>query len=205
MKMSLSNNGLNLIKQFEGCRLTAYKAVKTEQYWTIGWGHYGPDVKEGQKITQAEADNLFKKDLKIYENYVNQLELALNQNQFDALVSFCYNCGVGNLRKLVKNRSLLQIGETMLLYNKSGGVVLAGLVRRRKAEYELFNTPIGQLQLVKKYRVTAYALNVRAGIGTKYKILRVLQQNQIVNVERTSNGWGYIGDGWISLKYAKQL
>lgn len=144
MSRKISEAGLKLIKSFEGCRLTAYKAVPTETYWTIGWGHYGPDVKQGMTITQAQADAMLVKDLAKYEAFVNnhiyvpQTDL-LNQNQFDALVSFCYNCGPGNLQSLCRGRNLAQIGENIIKYDKAAGKVLAGLTRRRKAEQELFN------------------------------------------------------------------
>lgn len=96
--MKLGENGKKLIKSFEGCRLTgcrltAYKPVPTEKYWTIGWGHYGANIHKGQVITQKQADALFDKDIQVYVNHVNALGMKLNQNQFDALVSFCYNCG----------------------------------------------------------------------------------------------------------------
>jgi len=135
----ISTAGLALIKSFEGCRLTAYKPVPTETYWTIGWGHYGPDVTQGMTITQAQADAMFLNDLVRYEKPVNDLSLQLNQNQFDALVSFCYNCGAGNLRKLCLGRTIEQIAASLPDYNKSSGTVLAGLVRRRAAELALFN------------------------------------------------------------------
>lgn len=144
MSRKISEAGLKLIKSFEGCRLTAYKAVPTETYWTIGWGHYGPDVKQGMTITQAQADAMLVKDLAKYEAYVNnhiyvpQTDL-LNQNQFDALVSFCYNCGPGNLQSLCRGRTLAQIADNIIKYDKAAGKVLAGLTRRRKAEQELFN------------------------------------------------------------------
>jgi GH24 family phage-related lysozyme (muramidase) len=149
--MKLGEAGKELIKSFEGCRLTAYKAVPTEKYWTIGYGHYGPDVKPGMRITQAQADALFDQDIQKYVKYVNGLGLRLNQNQFDALVSFCYNCGPGNLRKLCNGKSLAQIAKDMLLYNKSGGKVLNGLIRRRKAEYELFVKPVEEELTVSQY------------------------------------------------------
>lgn len=139
MSRKISQTGIALIKSFEGCRLTAYKPVATEQYWTIGWGHYGPDVEQGQTITQEQADAMFLKDIVRYENPVNDLSLQLNQNQFDALVSFCYNCGAGNLRKLCLGRTAEQIAASIPQYNKGGGNVLAGLVRRRAAEVALFN------------------------------------------------------------------
>lgn len=139
--------GLALIQRFEGCRLTAYKPVSTEVCWTIGWGHYGPDVKEGQVITQAEADALLVRDCQSAADAVDAstnvpLTKQLNSNQRDALISFTYNCGSGCLRTLCKNRSLFQIREAMALYNKSGGKVLAGLTRRRAAEQALWDTPV---------------------------------------------------------------
>lgn len=141
--MQTSQNGIDLIKRFEGCRLTAYKPVAAEKYYTIGYGHYGSDVKKGQTITQAQAEALLKNDLVRYENYVKQyVKFGMNQNQFDALVSFCYNCGAGSLQTLVRNRQPATVAEKMLLYNKgAGGVVLAGLTKRRQAERELFLTP----------------------------------------------------------------
>lgn len=139
--MKTSINGINLIKQFEGCHLTAYKCPTG--VWTIGYGHTS-GVKQGQKITQEQADSYLASDLEKYEKYVNttagELGFNLNQNQFDALVSFTYNCGAGNLNTLVRGRTLEQIADALLLYKKSGGKVLAGLERRRQAERELFLT-----------------------------------------------------------------
>lgn len=136
--MLTSKTGLDLIKRFEGVRLTAYKPVPTEKFWTIGYGHYGSNVKQGMNITQQQAEEYLKKDINKFESAVNRLGLNLNQNQFDALVSFAFNCGQANLRSLVRNRTLSQIADAMLLYNKAGGKVLTGLVTRRKAERELF-------------------------------------------------------------------
>jgi len=133
--MKISNKGIELIKSFEGCSLTAYK--DPVGVYTIGYGHTS-DVTPLMKISLTDAEDLLIKDLRKFEGYVNQLNLNLNQNQFDALVSFTFNCGYSNLKKLVKNRSLIQIGNAILLYNKAGGKVLNGLVRRRKAEHELF-------------------------------------------------------------------
>lgn len=135
-----SQRGVDLITSFEGCELTAY----WDQYgkvWTIGYGHTGSDVYQGLTITQAQAENLLKKDLKVFESYVNSknyVTATINQNQFDALVSFTYNCGPGNLKELCYGKSTSQIANEITLYNKSGGQVLPGLVRRREAEKELF-------------------------------------------------------------------
>ena len=140
--MDISKAGLELIKRYEGLRLTAYKPVPTEKYWTIGYGHYGPDVTQGMTITQAQADAFLKQDCASAVRSVNALNLPLNQNQFDALVSFTYNCGAGNLKTLCKNRTIEEIGEKIILYDKAGGKVLKGLVRRRKEEQELYKSGV---------------------------------------------------------------
>lgn len=149
--MKISQNGIELVKRFEGCCLTAYKPVAAEKYWTIGWGHYGPDVRQGQTITQAQADALLKQDLVRYEDSVQRyVTFDMNQNQFDALVSFCYNCGAGSLQTLVRNRTPETIAQKMLAYNKgAGGVVLPGLTKRRQAERELFLRPVAAVKAEK--------------------------------------------------------
>lgn len=138
--MNISKEGLNLIKEFEGLRLKAYKAVPSEPYYTIGYGHYGRDVKEGMEITEEQADRYLKMDLASAERAVRSIDQYkdMSQGQYDALVSFTYNCGAGNLKKLTNGRSLDVIGKKITLYNKAGGRVLKGLVRRREAEKKLF-------------------------------------------------------------------
>lgn len=136
--MKTSKNGLELIKHFEGCRLTAYKPVQTEKYYTIGYGHYSADIKPNQKITQKEADKLLQQDLERFEKAVESMHYDLSQNEFDALVSFTYNCGEANLKRLTENRNKYQIADGLLLYNKAGGKYMAGLARRRTMERELF-------------------------------------------------------------------
>ena len=139
--MNISEVGKNLIKSFEGCMLTAYKPVQTEQYYTIGWGHYGPDVYAGMSITQSQADALFDKDIVKYVNAVNSASLGFtpNQNQFDALCSFCYNLGTGIMADFI-GLSAAQVANEIPRYVYGGGVVLPGLVRRRNMEVELFNS-----------------------------------------------------------------
>lgn len=143
--MKTSQKGIDLIKSFEGCKLTAYQ--DTVHVWTIGYGHTG-GVKSGQKITKAQAEDFLKADLAKFEKAVNALKMDFNQNQFDALVSFAYNCGTGNLNKLCKGRTNAEIGSKMLLYNKAGGKVLAGLTRRRNAENKLYNAPMKEVDAV---------------------------------------------------------
>jgi GH24 family phage-related lysozyme (muramidase) len=137
--MNISNVGIKLIQDFEGCVLFEYKdAIGVP---TIGWGHTG-GVQPNQRITQAQADDLLRSDLKRFVDAVNNLGLKLNQNQFDALVSFSYNCGQGNLKTLVKDRSLTQIANALPMYCKASGRTLDGLVKRRNAEKALFLKPV---------------------------------------------------------------
>ena len=139
--MKISETGLKLIKQFEGCHLTAYKDPVGIP--TIGYGHT-KGVKLGQKITQAQADEFLKQDVSSAEKAVSKYKYNYNQNQFDALVSFTYNCGAGNLKTITANgtRTLAQISARIPNYNKASGKVLAGLTRRRAAEKALFDTPV---------------------------------------------------------------
>lgn len=143
--MNLSQKGLDLIKRFEGLRLVAYKVVPTEKHYTIGYGHYGQDVKASMRITEERAEELLKQDVSSFVNGVNQcVKVRLNQNQFDALVSFTYNVGIGALIKSTLLEKLNQgdykgASNEFPRWNKSGGRVLNGLVTRRKVEKELFD------------------------------------------------------------------
>ena len=136
--MNISEKGLELIKSFEGCHLTAYKCPAN--VWTIGYGRTN-GVYEGMVITQEQADRFLFEDVQRFVNAVNQYQsrFNFNQNEFDALVSFTYNCGAGSLANVMACCNTKQeIAEECKLYNKGGGVVLPGLVRRRNEEYQLF-------------------------------------------------------------------
>lgn len=141
--MRTSDNGIKLIEQFEGCKLTAYK--DSVGIWTIGYGHTR-GVKGGMTITKSQADSYLKQDVSTAESAVNSYKSIYNfsQNQFDALVSFTFNCGSGNLKTLLQNgsRSLVEVGQKIPLYSKAGGRTLAGLARRRAAEQALFNKTV---------------------------------------------------------------
>ena len=152
MALKTSKVGLDLIKSFEGCQLKAYRCPAG--VWTIGWGTTEPvngvRPHEGMRITQAQADSLLVEHLQAYENAVNRLGAELNQNQFDALVSFCYNLGTGifkgSLLNAIKAKQWSSVAAQMLLYNKAriNGklTVLKGLERRRQAESALFLKPV---------------------------------------------------------------
>lgn len=139
--MKTSPKGIALIKEFEGLRLKAYQCPGG--VWTIGYGHTA-GVKPGMLISKAQAEEYLKADLIAFERYLNGLGLALNQNQFDALVSFIYNVGTGNfssstlLRKVRANPQDNSIMDEFLRWVYSKGRVLPGLQRRRLAEMKLY-------------------------------------------------------------------
>lgn len=140
--IKISQNGLNLIKEFEGCRLTAYKPVPWEKMYTIGWGHYG--VTAGTTWTQAQADSQLEIDLN--NKYAPMVDAytkgKANQNEFDALVSLAYNCGNVFVADGWAPFSHAYVAGMIPKYRNAGGQVLQGLVRRRQAELNLFNKPV---------------------------------------------------------------
>ena len=233
--MKLSDRGSHLLKNFEGVRLTAYRCAAGT--WTVGVGHTGlvdgKKIQFGMKITQNKCDELFNQDIVRFENYVNKCGLQLNQNEFDALVSFTFNLGQGCLQTLIKGRNKKQIADAILLYNKAGGKVVDGLVKRRMAERELFLTPCGQVKdtskdtsnqtskdtskekpvnsldkLPCKVRTTVQ-LNIREAAGTNYPIIRTTKKGEELTVWAiiTSNGekWGKNGKEYYCLKYCEVI
>ena len=135
----INKSGLNLIKKYEGCRLTSY--ICPAGVLTIGYGHTGKDVKPNQTITKKKAISLLKKDLARFERHVQSYNYIYEwtDNEFSALVSFAYN--IGNIDQLTAygTRTRSQIRSAMLKYVKANGKTLQGLVKRRKAELKLFN------------------------------------------------------------------
>ena len=137
---------LKLVKEFEGCRLTAYKdAVGV---WTIGYGHTASDVKPGMTITQAKADSLLQQDLAKFNSCVSSyINRPLNANQVGALMSWSFNVGCGSLqsstlrRRMNAGENLNKVAsEELPKWNKAGGKVLPGLTRRRAAEVAFFKS-----------------------------------------------------------------
>ncbi|MFJ5378144.1 lysozyme [Pectobacterium sp. CHL-2024] len=144
--MQISANGINLIKRFEGCELAAYPDVVG--VWTIGYGWTQPvdgkPIRRGMTIDAATADRLLKTGVVQYEQAVNQLvKVEINQNQFDALVSFTYNLGTRSLStstllKKLNSGDIAGAAAEFARWNRAGGKELAGLTRRREAERALF-------------------------------------------------------------------
>lgn len=148
--MKLSAHGIEFIASFEGFRAKAYKPVASERFWTIGYGHYGADVREGEVISHERGLELLAKDVAVAERAVNaaiaKLRWKFTQNAFDALVSFVFNCGPGTLATSKSlggalRRGLRAVPAAMALYVKdASGHTLLGLKRRRDAEGKLFVT-----------------------------------------------------------------
>ena len=157
--MKVSSHGIALIQNFEGLRTTAYKPVSSENGWTIGYGHHGPDVKKDSICTEIEAEHILKADLEKVEKQViaalNADELEVTQGMFDALCSLLFNLS-GKKTKDGRWLSPIQVLTGYKLWakmkkgdkydaslefldiNKAGGVVLPGLTKRRQAEQKLF-------------------------------------------------------------------
>ena len=139
--MNISQEGLSLIKKFEGCELEAYKCAAG--VWTIGYGST-KGVKEGDSIIQEEADKLLLHEMEEYEGYINNMvNVDLEQNQFDAMVSWVFNLGPANLKastllKVLNAKDYEGVPAQIKRWNKAGGKVLQGLIRRREAESLLF-------------------------------------------------------------------
>lgn len=198
--MKISITGLNLIKSFEGCRLTAYKCPAG--VWTIGYGHTG-GVKSGMTITQAKADAYLKSDLAKFEKHVASYDKKYkwNQNEFDALVSFAYN--IGSITQLTANgtRTKKQISERILAYDKAAGKTLAGLTRRRQEEKALFDKPVKSTALKKgdKLRIKKGAKD----LNTK-KLFADFVYDTTYIVHSIKNGQVVFGNGAVSIGKVKK-
>ena len=137
----ISEEGISLIKKFEGCELDAYQ--DSVGIWTIGYGTI-KGVNEGDRINQDEAEHLLQEELPEYEGYINNMvKVPLKQCQFDALVAWVFNLGSGNLQestmlKVLNEGKYDEVPAQIKRWNKAGGQVLNGLVRRREAEAIMF-------------------------------------------------------------------
>ena len=139
--MKISNSGLSLIKQHEGCRLKAYK--DSVGVWTIGWGNTS-HAKAGMIITQQQAETFLKEDIVPVERVLNGMGINYTQNQFDALTSWIFNLGIGNFKSstmykyIVARKPDLEITDQMVKWVNAGGKPLIGLKKRRVAEANMF-------------------------------------------------------------------
>jgi len=141
VRRSINRLGLELVKQFEGCKLKAY--VCPAGVLTIGYGSTGKHVKPGMVITQDQADELLRSDLRRFEDGVSDLCKVATDNQFSALVSFAFNVGLGSLttstlRRMHNEGYYDQAAGQFARWNKGGGRVLAGLTKRRASEAALY-------------------------------------------------------------------
>lgn len=142
--LTYSGKGLALTEQYEGCRLTAYQ--DQVGVWTIGYGHTGADVTPGLTITQVQAEALLAKDVFAATRFVNTMvKLPLTQCEFDALVDFVFNLGPGNFARSTLLTALnagdfARAAAQFECWDQAGGVVVAGLLRRRQAELGLFQS-----------------------------------------------------------------
>ena len=140
--MKTSNYAIESIKQFEGCKLTAYKCPAN--VWTIGYGHT-KNITPGMKITQVDANNFIKADILPIETFLSTLGVNLKQGQYDALVDFMFNLGItkftkSTLYKLIKaGSSDEKICIEFMKWTHAGKKVLSGLVKRRTWECEQWN------------------------------------------------------------------
>lgn len=219
--MHISKNGLDLIKKYEGFYSKAY--LCPAGVLTIGYGTTNADSKilnyriyEDSKITKEKASEFLKKSIeKKYEPLVNKYMNVynFNQNQYDALLSFCYN--IGSIDQLTNKgtKSIANISKDILLYDHAAGVKLKGLTRRREEEQKLFNTQVVNTSKESdikssstNYYVTADYLNVRSGPGTNYAIVGSLKKNTRKNISKTQGTWGNIANtkNWINLKYCSK-
>ena len=250
--MKISQKGIDLIKSFEGCPVNSngqcYAYQDSVGVWTIGYGTTNADksitgttIKKGLTITKTKAEQWFSDAInKKYGPNVMKYDSVYhwNQNQYDALVSFAYN--TGSIDGLVKNgtRSITQISNALPEYNKGtvNGVkqVLAGLVRRRQAEKQLFDTPVvnevknstekasadkkttAEVSKSSSYKVKVTAksgLNIRKEANSKSSKLGALNYGGTVTITQEKNNWGKVTVtlnkkkviGWIYLGYTKKL
>ena len=148
--LTYSTKGLALTEQFEGCSLNAYQ--DQVGVWTIGYGHTGSDVKPGMTITSAQAQALLALDVKSAAACVNNVvAVQLTQQEFDALVDFVFNLGAGAFRNSTMLRELntgdfTGAAAQFDLWDRAGGAVVAGLLRRREGEADLFESDDGSTQ-----------------------------------------------------------
>jgi lysozyme len=216
MSRLINQNGLDLVKHFEGLYTDAY--VCPAGVNTIGYGHTG-NVQLGQCITPEEAENILQNDMGKFAIAVEKaIKVELNDNQFAALVSFAFNCGAANLRASTLCRQLnkgdydcvpSELARWVKATDPNTGKKrsLAGLVKRRAAEGALFLKPMNDItdslaekmpqkieaepeMVIEQYKVNARSgLRMRAGAGTEFEVLATLPLKKTVSIGQEINNW----------------
>jgi len=221
--MHTSQTGVDLIKEFEGLRLDSYYCSSC--VLTIGYGHTGPDVWVGQVITEEEAEKFLRDDLEVFERAVEELiDIDLTQNQFDALVSFTFNCGDGALEQSTL-RKRLNAGdapntvaeEELPRWNKGANGPLPGLTRRREEEVKLFTLEERIVELCTNYntwlkkKTVAFSKlksNEKAKVvkGRCYKSCKIVKSEHnhtLVQFPYGMGTWWVYNEHWDGLKESK--
>lgn len=226
--MRVNQKGLELIKEFEGFRAKAYKCPAG--VWTVGYGHTSnagePKVGSLTEVTREQAEEILRRDLGTFERAVSDaVRVTVSSNQYSALVSFCYNVGPGAFRsssvlKAVNAKQWAEVPRRLALWNKAGGKVLPGLVRRRAAEAALFmepdsvspakeakieqiesretpDVPKGKPPLQSTTNIAAGAAGVAGTVG----VFADVSAGAARAAESTQTVWQLLGDyaGWIAL------
>lgn len=213
MAFSISQAGIDLIKSFEGCKLTAYQ--DSVGVWTIGYGHTG-DVYPGMIITQEKAEELLRSDLKTAENAVNaKVIYPITQNMFDALVSLTFNIGSDafGTSTLLKKLNQGDINGAANEFDKwiyAGSKVQPGLVRRRAAEKEMFLNGTApsydEIPVSAQLTIQGSNVNVRTAPQTG-SIVKKLNTGDVIQATRrvliNAEPWFYFAEGWISGEYVQ--
>lgn len=197
--MEITNEVIEKIKEFEGLRLESYKCPSG--VWTIGYGHT-KNVKAGMKITKQQALDLLKADLEEVKKKVdanlNLRKLEVNQYHYSALCSFTFNCGSTNLARLTKDRTVDQIGQAILLYNKSNGKVLQGLVNRRQWEFEYFFRQL-KIDLALSNFLFKTKPNYRARKTANGSIIGSTKDGEYVQIKSITENWVETNLGYIHI------
>lgn len=212
--MKASGNIIAYIKEKEGCRLEAYK-LSGEKYWTIGYGHSGPDVKQGQVITEDEANKLFSDDLKTFEKavngYIDEYNLSFNQSKFDAIVSFTYNCGTNwvdkswRIAKYLKNNFKdsngkvipdQEIADAFGVICSGGDGIIDGLIERRIEEAKIFL--YGDYKGTGSHDFVYVKLDANGGTLTTGNRVVIYTKGQHYSSMPEATRSGYYLDGWKS-------
>lgn len=209
--MKISEIGINLIKKWEGYGGAAYKCPSG--VWTIGYGHTS-GVREGMTCTKEQAEKWLIDDVGTAEKAVMSYDSVYNwhQNQFDALVSFTFNCGAGNLNNLTQKgtRTIEQIAAKILEYNKSNGKTLTGLVNRRKEEQKLFLLPDAKQEYYPSYTGSSVRIDEvfhAVGADADYNWTApapYLRRKPIATVNHVINYKGSAADNLRLIKLAKE-